>query len=69
MKSLIISFFGALLVYSFFFDKEGSKGDMDLRNGNDTPPYEQNVLQKQEDSVSMLYIQPNSNVLTENFTR
>lgn len=56
MKLLILSFFGTLLIYSFFFDKEENKGNQDLRLRPDSVNYEQKVLRKQVDSVSTLRV-------------
>ena len=60
MKLLILSFFGTLLIYSFFFDKE----DQDLRLRPDSVNYEQKVLRKQVDSVSTLRVQPTQDILS-----
>ena len=40
MKLLILSFFGTLLIYSFFFDKEENKGNQDLRLRPDSVNYD-----------------------------
>lgn len=64
MKLLILSFFGTLLIYSFFFDKEENKGNQDLRLRPDSVNYEQKVLRKQVDSVSTLRVQPTQDILS-----
>ena len=69
MKPLILSFFGALLIYSLFFDQEENKGNRDLRLHPDSIKYEQNVLKKQADSVATLYIQPTNDMLTKSSTK
>lgn len=63
MKPLILSFFGALLIYSLFFDKEQER-DVEQPRLN-LQEYEQHLLKERADSVASLYVLPIDDLLTD----
>ncbi len=63
MKPLILSFFGVLLIYSLFFDKEQER-DVEQPRWN-LQEYEQHLLKERADSVATLYVLPADDLLTD----
>lgn len=69
MKPLILSFFGAILIYSLFFDKDANKEENDPQLHLNRTEYEQKVLKMSVDSVANFQVVHSYEFMTESYTK